>query len=72
VQARHDGKVLPLTRFNKDDSEITQGAIVSNKMLAGALQFIKDKQAEKDVAKLAKLRTKREKRLLGERTKSVA
>jgi hypothetical protein len=56
--------VLPLTRFGKDDAEITQGAIVSNKPLAEALQFIKEKQAEKDVEKLAKLRTKREKRLL--------
>jgi hypothetical protein len=45
---------------------------VSNKLLAGALQFIKDKQAEKDVAKLAQLRTKREKRLLEKRTRSVA
>ena len=45
VQARHGGKLLPLTRFGKDDAEITQGAIVSNKLLAGALQFIKDKQA---------------------------
>lgn len=72
VQARHAGKLLPLTRFGKDDAEITQGAILSNKLLAGALQFIKDKQAEKDVAKLAKLRTKRERRLLGERRKRVA
>jgi len=71
VQARHDGKLLPLTRFGKDDAEITQGAIVSNKVLAGALQFIKDKQAEKDVEKLSKLRTKREKRLLEKRTKRV-
>jgi hypothetical protein len=46
VQARHAGKLLPLTRFSKDDAEISQGAIVSNKLLAGALQFIKDKQAE--------------------------
>jgi hypothetical protein len=72
VQARHGSKLLPLTRFGKDDAEITQGAIVSNKLLAGALQFIKDKQAEKDVEKLAKLRTKRDKRLLEKRTKSVA
>jgi hypothetical protein len=35
-------------------------------------QFIKDKQAEKDVEKLAKLRTKRDKRLLEKRTKIVA
>jgi hypothetical protein len=60
VQARHGGKLPPLTRFGKDDAEITQGASVSNKLLAGALQFIKDKQAEKDLEKLAKLRTKRE------------
>ncbi len=72
VQARHGGTLLPLTRFSKDDAQITQGAIVSNKMLAGALQFIKDKQAEKDVEKLAKLRTKREKRLLEERSKGAA
>jgi hypothetical protein len=65
-------KLLPLTRFSKDDAEISQGAIVSNKLLAGALQLIKDKQAEKDVEKLAKLRTKRDKRLLEKRTKSVA
>jgi hypothetical protein len=47
VQPRHAGKLLPLTRFGKDDAEITQGAIVSNKLLAGALQFIKDRQAVK-------------------------
>jgi hypothetical protein len=72
VQARHAGKLLPLTRFGKDAAEITQGAIVSNKLLAGVLQHIKDKQAEKDVENVSKLRTKREKRLLRERTKSVA
>jgi hypothetical protein len=72
VQARHAGKLLPLTRFGKDDAEITQGAIVSNKLLAGALQFIKDKQAEKDVEKFSKLRTKRDKRLLEKRKKRVA
>ncbi len=72
VQARHAGRLLPLTRFGKDDAEITQGAIVSNKLLAGALQFIKDKQAAKDVEKLSKLRTKREKRLLEKRKKRVA
>jgi transposase len=72
VQARHAGKLLPLTRFSKDDAEITQGTIVSNKLLAGALQHIKDKQAEKDTDKLAKLRTKRDRRLLEKRAKRVA
>jgi hypothetical protein len=69
VQARHAGKLLPLTRFGKDDAGITQGTIVSNKLLAGALQFLKDKQAAKDVEKLSKLRTKRGKRLLEKRNK---
>jgi len=72
VQARHSGKLFPMTRFGKDDAEIAQGAIVSNKLLAGALQHIKDKQAQKDAEKLAKLKTKREKRLLEQRTRSVA
>jgi hypothetical protein len=72
VQARHGGKLLPLTRFSKDDAEINQGAIVSNKLLAGALQFIKDKQAAKDVEKRTKLRTKRDKRLLEKRTNSLS
>jgi len=34
--------------------------------------FIKDKQAERDVEKLALLRTKRQKRRLEKRTKRVA
>ena len=72
VEARHAGKLLPLTRFSKDDAEITQGTIVSNKLLAGVLQHIKDKQAEKDVDKLSKLRTKRDRRLLEKRTRRVA
>lgn len=38
----------------------------------GTLQLIKDKQTEKDLARLAQLRTKREKRLLDKGTKSVA
>jgi hypothetical protein len=72
VQARHAGKLLPLTPFGKDDAEITQGTIVSNKLLAEALRFIKDKQAAKEVEKLSRLRTKRDKRLLEKRKKRVA
>ena len=72
VQARHDGKVLSMKSFSKDDAQITQGAIVSNKLLSGALQHIKDKQATKDLEKLNKARTKREKRLLQQRAKAVA
>jgi hypothetical protein len=67
VQARHGGKPLPLTRC-QGRSEISQGAIVSNKLLAGALQFVKDKQAEKDLEQFSKLRTKRDRQLLEKRT----
>ena len=42
--------------FSKDDAQITQGAIISNKLLSGALQQIKDKQARKDSEKLEKAR----------------
>ena len=61
--------LLLLTRFGKDDAEITQSAIVSNKLLTGVLRQIKSKQAQKDQGKLATLRTKRERRLLQERMK---
>jgi len=72
VQVRHAGKVLPMTQFGKVDANITQGAVVANKMLAGVLQQIKDKQAKKDSDKFDKLRTQREKRLHLQRTKAVA
>ena len=72
VQARHDGKILSMRSFSRDDAQITQGAIVSNKLLSGALQQIKDKQAKKDSEKLEKARTKRERRLLQQRAKAVA
>jgi hypothetical protein len=61
------GTLLPLTRFSKDDAEITQGTIVSNELLAGVLQHIKDKQAEKATDKLSQLRTQRDRRLLEKR-----
>jgi hypothetical protein len=64
VQVRHDGKVLAMTIFSKEEARITQGAMVSNKLLSGVLQHIKDKQAKKDSDKVVKLRTKRDKRLL--------
>ena len=72
VQVRHDGKVLTMTSFAKEEPQITQGAIVSNKLLSGVLQHIKDKQAKKDSDKVVKLRTKRDKRLLLQRAKAVA
>src|SRR4051812_3108680 len=57
LRFRRKSEPPPELGFGKDDAEISQGAIVSNKLLAGALQFIKDKQAEKDVEKLSELRT---------------
>lgn len=72
IQVRHQGRHLPVTAFAKDDAQVTQGAIVSNKLLAGALQHIKNEPAKKDSAKLAKLRTKRDRRLFHECTKTVA
>ncbi len=61
-----------MTQFGKDDANITQGAIVANKMLAGVLQQIKDKQVKKDSDKFDKLRYRRDKRLLLQRGKAVA
>jgi hypothetical protein len=72
VQVRHNGKVLAMTVFSKEEARITQGAIVSNKLLSGVLQHIKDKQAKKDSEKVVKLHTKRDKRLLLHRAKAVA
>jgi len=71
VQVRHDGKVLTMTSFAKEEAKITQGAIVSNKLLSGVLQQIKDKQATKDSENLAKARTKRDKPLLLQRIKAT-
>ena len=53
---------------NKDDARVTQGAIVSNKLLAGALQQIKEQQAVRDADKLRRLRTHRERQLQLKRT----
>jgi len=45
-----------MTQFGKGDANIAQRAVVANKMLAGVLQQIKDKQAKKDSDKFDKLR----------------
>ncbi len=59
---------FPYTEFGKDDARISQGTIVSNKLLNGALEHIKQQQAIKDAEKLSGLRTLREKTLLLKRT----
>jgi hypothetical protein len=67
VQARVGSRCFPLTQFSKDEARISQGAIVSNKLLAGALQHIKQEQQNKDAEKLPRLRTTRDKQLLRKR-----
>jgi len=68
LQLRVGSRSFPFTEFNKDDARVTQGAIVSNKLLAGALQQIKEQQAVRDADKLRRLRTHRERQLLLKRT----
>jgi len=71
VEVRHDGKVLEMKSFAKQEAQITQGAVVSNKLLSCILGHIKDKQATKDAEGLKKARTKRDKRLLLQRIKAT-
>jgi homeodomain-containing protein len=67
VQFRAGARSFPVRAFDKDEARISQGAIVSNKLLAGALQHIRQKQKTKDAQKLRCLRTTRDKRLLRKR-----
>lgn len=62
---------FPFREFGKEDARVTQGAIVSNKLLAGALQHIKDQQAARDAEKLRRLRTHRERKLLLKRIRAA-
>lgn len=72
VQVRAGTRSFAVTEFGKDEARITQGAIVSNKLLAGALQHIKREQKKKDTEKLRRLRTKRDRRLLLRRVEASA
>jgi transposase len=72
VQARAGSRSFSMTDFGKDEARISQGAIVSNKLLAGALQHIKQQQKKRDAEKLRRLRTTREKQLLRKRTEASA
>jgi len=60
------------TEFSKDEERIPQGAIVANKLLAGALHHIKQEQKKRDAEKLRRLRTMRDKRLLLRRVEASA
>ena len=68
LQLRVGSRSFPFTESNKDDARVTQGAIVSNKLLAGALQQIKEQQAVRDADKLRRLRAHRERQLQLKRT----
>jgi hypothetical protein len=72
VHVRAGTRSFAVTEFDKDDARISQGAIVSNKLLAGALQHIKREQKKKDTEKLRRLRTKRDRRLLLRRVEASA
>ena len=71
VQVRAGTRSFAVTEFGKDEARISQGAVVSNKLLAGALQHIKQRQKKKDVEKLRQLRTKRDKELLRKRAQAA-
>lgn len=64
VQMRDGSTSFPFSEFGKEDARISQGAIVSNKLLGGALEHIKQQQAIKDAEKLRGLRTRRDRTLL--------
>jgi hypothetical protein len=71
VQVRVGARSFPMKDFSKDEARISQGAIVSNKLLAGALRHIKQRQEKKDEEKLRQLRTKRDKELLRKRAQAA-
>jgi hypothetical protein len=71
VQVRAHTRSFAVSEFGKDEARISQGAIVSNKLLAGALQHIKRRQEKKDVEKLRQLRSKRDKELLRKRAQAA-
>jgi len=52
LQIKFAGRTLEYSVFNKDNAHIEQSAIIENKLLAGALAFIADKQKAKDLERL--------------------
>lgn len=67
VEFRSGPRRLAATEFAKDEARISQGTIVANKLLAGALEHIKKQQELRDAERLPELRTKRQKALLVQR-----
>lgn len=71
IELRHGSEMLPFREFEKDEARVSQGAIVSNKLLAGALQHIKQQQAVRDADQLRRLRTHRQRQLLLKRVRET-
>ena len=72
MQVRSGSRSFQVTEFGKDEARISQGAIVDNKLLDGALHHIKEQQKVREAEKLQQLCTQREKQLLRKRARAVA
>jgi hypothetical protein len=66
VSIRFQGVALRARPFHKDGC-VTQGAIVENKLLSGALTEIRKRQQQKEQALVKSAKTKREKRIVRDR-----
>ena len=66
VSIRFQGVVLAARPFHKDDC-VTQGSIVENKLLSGALTEIRKRQQQKEQELVRSAKSKREKRIVRDR-----
>jgi transposase len=66
VSIRFEGVALAARPFHKDGC-VTQGSIVENKLLSGALTEIRKRQHQKEKALVKSAKTKREKRIVRDR-----
>jgi hypothetical protein len=66
VSIRFEGVALAARPFHKDGC-VTQGSIVENKLLSGALTEIRKRQQQKEKALVQSAKTKREKRIVRDR-----
>jgi len=66
VSIRFEGVALAARPFHKDGC-VTQGAIVENKLLSGALTEIRKRQQQKEYELVKSAKTKREKRIVRDR-----
>ncbi len=66
VSIRFQGVALAARPFHKDGC-VTQGAIVENKLLSGALSEIRKRQQHKEQTLVKSAKTKREKRIVRDR-----